>query len=154
MAVGRVVKFDEVRGFGFIAPSDGSQDVFLHVNDLLIPESLVRPGITVVFDVDEGERGLKASNIQLPAGETGQLPPPAGSVRLAAGSLAHQVPSAQAEFAAAPRPEAADPVGAREFVVEVTEVLLAVTPPLTGDQILAAREAVAGLVARRGWTAY
>jgi cold shock protein len=46
--------------------------VFLHVNDLLIPESLVRPGITVMFDVDEGDHGLKASNIQLPPDGTAQ----------------------------------------------------------------------------------
>ena len=65
-AVGKVVRFDERRGFGFIAPIGGSEDVFLHVNDLLIPESLVRPGAMLEFDIDEGERGYQAPNISLP----------------------------------------------------------------------------------------
>lgn len=66
MVAGRVVRFDGTRGYGFIAPEDGGEDVFLHVNDLLIPEESVRSGLVVEFEVESGERGLKASGIRLP----------------------------------------------------------------------------------------
>lgn len=62
MVAGRVVRFDGSRGYGFVAPEGGGEDVFLHVNDLLIPEEYVRPGLVVEFDVENGERGPKASD--------------------------------------------------------------------------------------------
>ncbi|MGN5381393.1 cold-shock protein [Streptomyces lasalocidi] len=53
-----------MRGYGFIAPEQGGEDVFLHVNDLLIPESSVRSGLSVEFEIENGGRGLKASSVR------------------------------------------------------------------------------------------
>jgi cold shock protein len=65
MTSGRVVRFDSARSYGFIAPDDAGEDIFLHVNDLLIPETFLRSGLAVEFEVEDGGRGLKASSIRL-----------------------------------------------------------------------------------------
>ncbi|MEU3371146.1 cold-shock protein [Streptomyces sp. NPDC006711] len=127
MAVGRVVHFDSVRGFGFIAPEGGGDDVFLHVNDMQVAEELVRPGVEVEFDVETGERGPKAS-----------------SVRLAPG--AQDKPSAPYDDSLC------DVLSADEFLREVTEVLLSSAPSLTGEQILQARAALVQFAKKHSWT--
>lgn len=76
MVAGRVVRFDSQRGYGFIAPDDGGEDVFLHVNDMLMPESQVRRGIVVEFEIEDGERGPKASGVRLARGADGKPSPP------------------------------------------------------------------------------
>jgi cold shock CspA family protein len=168
MAVGKVVKFDETRGFGFIAPRGGSEDVFLHVNDLLIPESLVRPGIMVEFDIDEGERGLKASNISLRENDSGSEAPAhvaaAAMARVAtatpAGSATAVSPVSSPHIAqTADSPSAAngdeegfcDLLTTHEFSSQVTELLLAVAPALTGVQVLNIRSKLAEFATCRGW---
>ncbi|GAA3768477.1 cold shock domain-containing protein [Streptomyces coacervatus] len=133
VAVGRVVRFDGVRGYGFIAPESGGEDVFLHVNDLLIPESYVRAGLGVEFDVEEGDRGLKASG-----------------VRLAPGVEAPPVVPAQ------PRPAEGgdgmcDVLSAEEYSREMTEVLLESVQSLTAQQILQVRSALVQFGKSHGW---
>ena len=64
VATGRVLRFDDVRGFGFIAPDSGSEDVFVHANDLSEDKSVFKPGTTVEFDIEEGDRGLKAVDVR------------------------------------------------------------------------------------------
>jgi CspA family cold shock protein len=58
---GKVVRFDEFRGYGFVAPDAGGEDVFIHVNDLDFDKRLIEPGALVEFDVEDGDRGPKAS---------------------------------------------------------------------------------------------
>ncbi len=59
---GTVKFFNEGKGFGFIACEDG-KEVFVH-------KSAIEEGVTlhendaVVFDVEEGDRGLKAVNVK------------------------------------------------------------------------------------------
>jgi cold shock protein len=62
---GKVVRFDEIRGYGFVAPEGGGEDVFVHVNDLDVDKRLIAPGAIVEFTVEEGERGPKASNVRI-----------------------------------------------------------------------------------------
>jgi CspA family cold shock protein len=65
VVTGKVIRYDEFRGYGFISPDDGSEDVFVHINDLLDGKALFRPGLHVAFEVEDGERGLKASQVRV-----------------------------------------------------------------------------------------
>lgn len=62
MSNGTVKFFNESKGFGFIAPEDGSKDVFVHANGLI---DEIREGDKVSFDVQEGQKGLNAVNVKV-----------------------------------------------------------------------------------------
>lgn len=69
---GKVVHYDPNRGFGFLSPESGGDDVFLHINDLQgIDEGQLRPGAKVEFDVEDTDRGAKATNLKV----TEEAPP-------------------------------------------------------------------------------
>ncbi|MFW6132731.1 MAG: cold-shock protein [Planctomycetota bacterium] len=63
MATGKVKWFNDAKGYGFIESDDGG-DVFVHHND--IQEEGFRSlqeGEVVTFDVVQGEKGPRASNV-------------------------------------------------------------------------------------------
>ncbi|MFT7031055.1 MAG: CspA family cold shock protein [Cyclobacteriaceae bacterium] len=62
MSNGTVKFFNDSKGFGFITPDDGGQDVFVHVNGL---KEDIREGDKVSFDVEEGKKGLNAVNVKI-----------------------------------------------------------------------------------------
>jgi CspA family cold shock protein len=64
MARGTVKWFNENKGFGFIKPEDGSQDVFVHFTAIKEEgfKTLVE-GQEVEFDIVQGEKGLQAANV-------------------------------------------------------------------------------------------
>ena len=62
MSNGTVKFFNDSKGFGFITPEDGSKDVFVHVNGLI---DEIREGDKVSYDVEEGPKGLNASNVKV-----------------------------------------------------------------------------------------
>lgn len=60
MQEGTVKFFNETKGFGFITPTDGSQDVFVHISDLA---GEIRENDKVSYEVRNGKKGLNAVNV-------------------------------------------------------------------------------------------
>ena len=61
MKKGTVKFFNETKGFGFIKEENG-HDIFVHVTGL---KEDIRENDEVVFDVEEGKKGLNAINVAL-----------------------------------------------------------------------------------------
>ena len=60
---GKVKFFNTMKGFGFITADDG-KEYFVHYTGLAEGVN-IKENDTVVFDIEEGDRGLKAVNIAL-----------------------------------------------------------------------------------------
>ena len=62
---GKVKRFNNVKGFGFITTEE-NKDVFFHFSQLMMDGyKTVNVNDVVEFDVVEGDRGLQAHNIQV-----------------------------------------------------------------------------------------
>ncbi|GAB1646213.1 cold-shock protein [Krasilnikovia sp. MM14-A1259] len=130
MAVGKVVRFDRTRGYGFIAPDGGGDDVFVHMNELTSHDSVIASGTRVSFETIDGERGLKAYDVQV-------LDKPARTATSSSGTAMGE--------------DECEVLSEAEFVGEVTERLITGVPTLTGAQVAAVRTAVASLARAHGW---
>jgi len=65
MAQGTVKWFNGEKGYGFIAPSDGSADVFVHFTGISgSGYRSLEEGQTVEYDVTQGQKGLQAENVR------------------------------------------------------------------------------------------
>ncbi len=64
MVTGTVKWFNDSKGFGFIAPSDGTDDVFVHFSAIEGSgfKTLVE-GQSVEFEVEQGPKGLQAAKV-------------------------------------------------------------------------------------------
>ncbi len=67
MPQGTVRWFDPERGFGFLAPEDGSADLFVHASEIAGDGAtrLLREGQAVEFEVGEGDRGPQARGVRV-----------------------------------------------------------------------------------------
>ena len=64
MATGTVKWFNAEKGFGFIAPDDGSADVFAHFSAISgNGYRSLEEGQKVEFEITKGPKGLQASNV-------------------------------------------------------------------------------------------
>jgi cold shock protein len=139
--VGKILRFDEVRGYGFIAPSNGGEDVFFHANDFGDQRHLVRPDARVEFEAEEGDRGLKVVSIRIidsPAlfHSHEQATNGNGVVKVAASGDDDGM---------------CDVLAPRQFAAEITDVLINHVPTLTGAQIAQIRQHLIDHARSHGW---
>jgi CspA family cold shock protein len=65
MTYGTVKWFNDVKGFGFITPDDGTADMFAHFSAITAKGfKSLKEGQKVSFEVVKGAKGLQAANIQ------------------------------------------------------------------------------------------
>ena len=65
MGTGTVKWFNDAKGFGFITPDEGGDDLFAHFSAIVASGyKSLKEGDKVTFDVTEGPKGKQASNIQ------------------------------------------------------------------------------------------
>jgi CspA family cold shock protein len=65
MATGTVKWFNDAKGFGFITPDDGGDDLFAHFSAIQGGGfKTLKENQRVTFDVATGPKGKQASNIQ------------------------------------------------------------------------------------------
>ncbi|EFQ82956.1 cold-shock DNA-binding domain protein [Aeromicrobium marinum DSM 15272] len=65
MATGTVKWFNADKGFGFIAPDGGGEDLFAHFSSIAASGfRSLDENQKVEFDVEQGQKGLQAANIR------------------------------------------------------------------------------------------
>lgn len=128
MSIGKLVSFDSSRGFGFIRPEDGGPDVFVHVNDIGLDEDELRQGRVFEFEVTEGDRGPKAVNLNVVAGQPSLPAPRHKKDRANSGQLT-----------------------VSEHKRLITELLLDASPALTAGEILTIRDRLTAFADQHGW---
>ena len=64
MATGTVKWFNDAKGYGFIAPDEGSKDLFVHFSNIAGEGfKSLSEGAKVEFEVREGAKGPEALNV-------------------------------------------------------------------------------------------
>jgi CspA family cold shock protein len=64
MATGVVKWFNNAKGYGFVTPDQGEQDVFVHFSAISMDGyKTLKEGQKVEFEINEGPKGLHASNL-------------------------------------------------------------------------------------------
>ena len=65
MATGTVKWFNDTKGFGFITPDDGGEDLFAHFSEIQGKGfKSLQEQQRVTFDAKQGPKGKQAANIQ------------------------------------------------------------------------------------------
>jgi cold shock CspA family protein len=131
VTLGKILKFDEVRGYGFVAPENGGADVFMHANDLVGDRHLFMAGSLVQFEIEKDGRGDKASSVQL----VQEVSASSSDESL----VTPNRPDIQ-RLRVADEPQSAAP--ASQLASDITELLLEASPSMTATQILQVRRRV------------
>ena len=65
MATGTVKWFSNTKGYGFISPDEGGEDVFAHFSAITMDGyKTLKEGQKVAFEIANGPKGLQATNIR------------------------------------------------------------------------------------------
>ncbi len=65
MATGTVKWFNESKGFGFITPDDGGEDLFVHHTKIEMEGfRTLQQGQKVQFETGQGRKGVEATNVR------------------------------------------------------------------------------------------
>ncbi|MCG8390825.1 MAG: cold-shock protein [Cytophagales bacterium] len=62
MKKGTVKFFNNTKGFGFIKPEEGGEDIFVHQSGLI---DEIRENDQVQYEVEQGRKGLNAVNVEV-----------------------------------------------------------------------------------------
>ncbi|WP_235581550.1 cold-shock protein [Rhodococcus sp. Leaf278] len=139
-----MIRFDEFKGYGFVAPDEGGEDVFIHVNDLDFDKRLLAPGVRVEYVAVEGDRGLKATQVQIIDGPAST----ALVTRHKPDVPFRNVPITEHEQL---EDVICDVLSEGVFTAELTEALLTANGTLSATQILDIRSAILRLAHDHKW---
>jgi CspA family cold shock protein len=138
VATGRVLQFDEERGYGFIAADDGGEDVFLHASVFEGDSRQLVPGLPVEFETMAGDRGRKAFGVHVL--KTSRTSP-----------VSDDEPVAGPAHVADDDEGLCDVLSEARFGQEITEILLDTAPDMTGKHIVQVRQNMIAFGRKHGW---
>jgi cold shock protein len=167
MLTGKVIQFDDIRGYGFIAPEKGGDDVFFHVNVLADDRYVCGPGLPVEFESTDSDRGPKAISVRIiekRIEKTGATPWSVAAATALSAAAAPPVPR-PAPPADSPAPtltvaakraedtedELCDVLTAAAFSHDLTDQMLDGIPTLTAAQIAALRKTFLAFAKKHNW---
>ena len=61
---GKIKWFNAIKGYGFIVREDNEKDVFVHSSAARAADIELNEGDTLTFDIEEGQKGPSAINLQ------------------------------------------------------------------------------------------
>ena len=64
MKDGKVKFFNNTKGFGFITPNDGSEDIFVHESGLI---DKIKDNDNVRYETERGRKGMNAVRVEVVA---------------------------------------------------------------------------------------
>ena len=64
MPIGTVKFFNESKGFGFITPDDGGDDLFIHISNVNPSEGILSEDQKVSFEIGQGKKGPEANEVR------------------------------------------------------------------------------------------
>jgi len=79
MASGKVKWFNNAKGYGFILPEEGGEDLFVHYSAILMDGyKTLKAGQSVEYEAQRGPKGYHAINVEAVEPSCGEAPSSAG----------------------------------------------------------------------------